>query len=66
VKEKIFWRNAAAVYDVEPATVPCATEPGEREEARQSSPFGNATFGPRTARAAREVFAADHPWLMPG
>jgi predicted TIM-barrel fold metal-dependent hydrolase len=66
VKEKIFWRNAAALYGVDPATVVCDTEPAEREEARRASPYGNATFGPRTARAAREVFAAGHPWLTPG
>jgi predicted TIM-barrel fold metal-dependent hydrolase len=63
IKEKIFWRNAAEMYGVDPATVPCRTSPEEREEARRVSPHGNATWGPKTATEASAVFRRDHPWL---
>ncbi|HZM31140.1 MAG TPA: amidohydrolase family protein [Acidimicrobiales bacterium] len=62
VRAKILWRNAAALHDLDPATMPCALDPAEVQSARASSPRANRTYGPRTWSAARRLFAAEHPW----
>jgi predicted TIM-barrel fold metal-dependent hydrolase len=62
LKSKILWRNAARLHDLDPATLPCALDPAEAESLRRSSPLGHHTYGPRTAAAARRLFAAEHPW----
>ncbi|HLM65739.1 MAG TPA: amidohydrolase family protein [Acidimicrobiales bacterium] len=62
VKEKVLWRNAAALYDVDPEELPCDLRPGEQEEARGAVAGDNRTFGPTTAEAASRLFLAEHPW----
>ena len=64
IKAKIFWKNAARLHKVEPATMPCRIDPGELEENRRSSILGNRTFGPTNAKQARDWFRADHPWAF--
>jgi len=62
VKSKILWRNAAALYRIDPATMPCTLDPAEADAARRSSPLAHRTHGPRTAAGARRLFLAEHPW----
>jgi len=62
VKSKILWRNAAALYRIDPATMPCPLDPAEADAARRSSPLAHRTYGPRTAAGARRLFLAEHPW----
>jgi uncharacterized protein len=61
-RSKILWRNAARLHGLDPATMPCALDPAEAESLRRASPLGHRTYGPRTAAAARRLFAAEHPW----
>jgi hypothetical protein len=55
VKAKILGLNAARLYGVEPTPAACAVPRSAR---------ARGAFGPTTARAARQVFAADHPWFV--
>ncbi|HEY8546442.1 MAG TPA: amidohydrolase family protein [Acidimicrobiales bacterium] len=67
VKHKILWRNAARLYGVDVYRQPCrpaAEAEGLRRDLGRRR--GNRTFGPRTASAARRLFAAEHPWLRRG
>jgi predicted TIM-barrel fold metal-dependent hydrolase len=64
IKAKIFWRNAARLHGIDPASMPCRIDPGELEENRRSSLIGNTTFGPRTAAQSSAWFRADHPWAF--
>jgi uncharacterized protein len=49
IKAKIFGRNAAAVYGVDPLTVPCEFTREELERVRRALPLSNRTFGPSTS-----------------
>ena len=61
VKAKILWRNAAALYGVDPASMPCRLDAAAAPAARAAG-RPHRTFGPRTWAAARRLFAAEHPW----
>ncbi|HJR25064.1 MAG TPA: amidohydrolase family protein [Acidimicrobiales bacterium] len=63
VKQGILAGNAARLYGIDPAGVPCATSPADREALRRDPPSTDRLLGPRTAAAARRTFAADHPWF---
>jgi hypothetical protein len=63
VKAGILAGNAARLYGVDPIGVPCSSSAGDREALRADPPSPDVLLGPRTARAARQVFAADHPWF---
>jgi hypothetical protein len=63
VKAGILAGNAAALYGIDPAGVPCATTSADRAALRADPPSPDVLLGPRTAAAARRVFAADHPWF---
>jgi uncharacterized protein len=64
IKHKIFWRNAAKLHKIDVPRLPCDTTAAEREEARAASPLPNRTYGPETARQARQVFVGTHPWAF--
>jgi hypothetical protein len=53
IKAKIFGRNAAAVYGVDPVTVPCEFTRQELERVRRQLPLANRTFGPATPAEVR-------------
>ena len=63
VKAGILAGNAARLYGVDPASVPCSTTAADRAARRADPPFPDRLLGPKTAREARRVFAADHPWF---
>jgi hypothetical protein len=63
VKAGILAGNAAALYGIDPAGVPCATTPADRAALRADPPSDDVLLGPTTPAAARRVFAADHPWF---
>jgi hypothetical protein len=63
VKAGILAGNAARLYGVDPAGVPCPTSTADREALRADPPTPDALLGPRTAAQATRVFAADHPWF---
>jgi predicted TIM-barrel fold metal-dependent hydrolase len=67
LKHKVLWRNAARLYGVDVYRQPCRPDAAETEGLRRDlgRRRGNRTFGPRTAGAARRLFAAEHPWLRP-
>jgi hypothetical protein len=48
IKAKIFGRNAAALYGVDPGTVRCEFTREELERVRRELPLDNRTFGPTT------------------
>jgi hypothetical protein len=53
VKAKILGLNAARVYGIDPAAVPCRPSPDEVDELRAALPAAaNRTYGPTTAAAA--------------
>ena len=62
IKAKILGRNAAALYGVDPITVPCAFTRDELERIRRHLPSGNATFGPTTAAAAAAFIRGHEHW----
>jgi uncharacterized protein len=62
VKAKVLWRNAARLHGIDPAKVPCRLPDDATESLRRSLPPAQRTYGPRTAAAARALFAAEHPW----
>ena len=62
VKRKILGGNAAALYGVEPISTKCEFSPADIAAARQALPARRASYGPRTARAARAL-ARDHGWI---
>ncbi len=64
VKAKIFGGNAARIYGIDAAALPCRPDVEEIEGVRQESAFGNVMYGPTTAQDAAAVFAADHPWAV--
>jgi len=57
VKRKILGENAARLYGVKPVTQKCTFTRAELEQVRQALPTPNRTYGPRTARAVRELLA---------
>jgi uncharacterized protein len=63
VKAGILGGNAARLYGVDLAAVPCATTPVERQALRADPPSDDVLLGPRSASAARRVFAEEHPWF---
>lgn len=63
VKAGILAGNAARLYGIDPAGVPCSTTQADRAALRADPPTPDVLLGPRTAAAARRVFAADHPWF---
>jgi len=63
VKAGILAGNAARLYGVDPAGVPCPTTSADRAALRADPPTADVLLGPRTAAAARRVFRADHPWF---
>ena len=63
VKAGILAGNAAALYGVDPAGVPCSTTAADRAARRADPPYPDRLLGPKTAKAARQVFARDHPWF---
>jgi predicted TIM-barrel fold metal-dependent hydrolase len=63
VKAGVLAGNAARLYGVDPAGVPCPTSSGDRQALRADPPSPDVLLGPRTAADARRVFAADHPWF---
>ena len=48
IKRKIFGANAAALYAVDPITVPCQFTRGELEHIRRQIGLANSTYGPTT------------------
>jgi uncharacterized protein len=60
VKEKIFWRNAARLYDLEVPLAPCDPREveGARNQLRQRN--GDSALGPRTPKQALRSFIAEH------
>jgi predicted TIM-barrel fold metal-dependent hydrolase len=66
IKHKILWRNAARLYDVSVHRQPCSPSESEGQRRELGMRRGNVTYGPRTAQAARRLFAAEHPWLLRG
>jgi predicted TIM-barrel fold metal-dependent hydrolase len=62
VKAKVLWRNAARLHGIDPAALPCRLPDEASESLRRSLPLTQRTYGPRTAAAARALFAAEHPW----
>ncbi len=63
VKAGILAGNAARLYGIDPAGAPCSTTSADRAALRADPPTPDVLLGPRTAAAARRVFAADHPWF---
>ena len=63
VKAGILAGNAARLYGVDPADVPCSSSSEDRAALRADPPSSDALLGPRTAAAARRTFATDHPWF---
>ncbi len=63
VKAGILAGNAARLYGVDPAGVPCCATSADRAARRADPPYPDRLLGPKTAREARRVFAADHPWF---
>jgi uncharacterized protein len=64
LKHKVFWRNAALLYDIEVPLRSCRVDRAGAEEARRSSRLPNRTYGPTNAAAARHLFRAEHPWAF--
>ena len=64
IKHKIFWRNAAALHDIDTHRLPCDPSAGDAEEARQESQLNNRTYGPVSRRAILQMFRADHRWAF--
>ncbi len=64
VKAGILAGNAARLYGVDPATVPCTGSASARAARRAEAPIPDRLLGPRTAKAARQVFARDLPWFL--
>ena len=62
VKAQILGLNAARLYGVDSSLRACAASTAERAGIRAEL-AGHRVRGPRTASAARAVFAADHPWF---
>jgi predicted TIM-barrel fold metal-dependent hydrolase len=63
VKAGILAGNAARLYGVDPAGVACSASSDDRAARRADPPYPDRVLGPRTAKAARELFHADHPWF---
>jgi uncharacterized protein len=63
VKAGILAGNAARLYGIDPAGVPCSTTSADRAALRADPPTPDALLGPRTAAAAKRAFRADHPWF---
>jgi predicted TIM-barrel fold metal-dependent hydrolase len=63
VKAGILAGNAARLYGVDPAGVPCSSNASDRAARRADPPYPDRLLGPTTAKAARQVFTADHPWF---
>jgi len=63
VKAGILAGNAARLYGVDPAGVPCSTTSSDRAARRADPPTPDRLLGPKTANEARRVFAQDHPWF---
>ncbi len=63
VKAGILAGNAARLYGVDPAGVPCTTTATDRAARRADPPTPDVLLGPKTAAAARRTFTADHPWF---
>lgn len=63
VKAGILAGNAARLYGIDPAVVPCATTSADRQALRADPPTPDRLLGPTTAADARRVFQADHPWF---
>ena len=64
VKAKILGGNAARLYGVEPAAVPCRFSPGDLQGLRRESALDNRTYGPLTQADIFRTFAHDHPWVL--
>ena len=62
VKAGILAGNAARLYGVDPAGVPC-TPAGDRAARRADPKIPDRLLGPKTAREARALFAREHPWF---
>jgi predicted TIM-barrel fold metal-dependent hydrolase len=58
-KAKILGLNAARLYGVEPATVPCPFTREDLQAARETIPAPFRTFGPRTTAEVAAVAAAE-------
>lgn len=63
IKAKIFGRNSARLYGVDPVTEPCEFAPDELEAVRASLPAPR-TYGPETAGAAAQLIAAHQGLLV--
>ncbi len=63
VKAGILAGNAARLYGIDPAAVPCGLSSADSQALRADPPSPDALLGPRSASEARRVFAADHPWF---
>ncbi len=63
VKTKVLGANAAALYGIEPPVAVCRAGSADRAALRADPPTPDTLLGPRTAAAARRVFAHDHPWF---
>jgi hypothetical protein len=64
IKHKIFWRNAAALHDIETPRKACDMSAEDTEQARQTSQLDNRTYGPISRRAALQLMRAEHPWVF--
>jgi predicted TIM-barrel fold metal-dependent hydrolase len=64
VKAKILGGNAARLYGVDPATVPCRFRPDDLQGLRRQSSLDNRTYGPLTQAEIFRTFAHDHPWVV--
>jgi predicted TIM-barrel fold metal-dependent hydrolase len=62
VKAGILAGNAARLYGVDPSGVPCAPS-ADRAARRADPPYPDRLLGPKTAKAARQLFAREHPWF---
>jgi len=63
VKAGILADNAARLYGVDPAALPCSPSASDRQALRADPPTADRLLGPTTASAARRAFRADHPWF---
>ena len=63
MKAGILAGNAARLYGVDPAAVPCASSRPTAPPAAPTprTPTASSARGPPSE--ARRVFAADHPWF---
>jgi predicted TIM-barrel fold metal-dependent hydrolase len=62
IKTKILGANAARLYGVTPPTTACRFTPGDLQQARQALSSRPASYGPRTASAARAL-TREHGWI---